>query len=533
MLLDARQLPAGTKLEAEVCVVGAGAAGITLALALRDAGFRVLVLESGGLEFEEATQALYAGQNVGVPNYDLEVCRTRFFGGSTNCWAGWCRPLEPVDFAPPDAPALRTWPLRRADLDPYYAKAQTVCQLGPYNYDDLAPWSDATGLTTLQLDPHRLKTALFQVSPPTRFGTVYRDALATAASVTVYLYANVLELQTDETASRVQGVRATSLSGPEFQVSARLVVLATGGLENARLLLLSNRVQPAGLGNTHDVVGRYFMDHLLLTSAAFAAFATTPKDMQLYFEQTSALGTSIFGTLSSAIAEPDIGGFRVWLRPRRKLVEGINSLKALGAAMGSMQLPPEGIWHHVRHVLTDYDAIADATYKTLFHTKKALFASSDPGNEPIAGAYLDINWEQFPDPTSRVTLSAARDALGQNELTLDWQPKATEKRTLHRAIELVAQEFGRLGLGRVKAMNLPDGDSWPWELEGSRHHMGTTRMSNDPRTGVVDGTCRVHGVANLYVAGCSVFPTSGYANPTLTIVALALRLSDEIRRQLT
>ena len=531
MFHDARQLSAGTKLETELCIIGAGAAGITLALSLREAGFRVLLLESGGLEFEEATQALYAGDNTGLPNYDLDTSRLRFFGGSTNHWASWCRPLEPEDFKPADPADLRTWPLSRADLEPYYRVAQTLCELGPYNYDDLSPWLQASGMAALAVDPRRLKTTLFQVGPPTRFGSKYRDALARADNVTVFLHANVLELQTDATAGRVTGVSATSLDGPPFEVTARIVVLATGGLENVRLLLLSNRVRNAGLGNTYDVVGRYFMDHPWMTGAGFAAFANPLPDLRLYQDETACLGTTIFGTLSAGAAEPGIGGFRVLLTPSHRLVEGVNSLRTLAHAVRTMHAPPEGFWYHLRQVTADYDAVIDATYKTVFGTRTGPFNSPDPGTGPIVGAILDVNVEQFPDPASRVTLSSKRDALGQNRLAVDWLPCGREKRTVRRALELVADEIGRLGLGRVHISSMPDGDRWPAVLRGSRHHMGTTRMSDNPRTGVVDATCRVHGVANLYIAGSSVFASSGYANPTLTIVALALRLGDELRRQ--
>lgn len=532
MFRDARQLSAGASLETDLCIVGAGAAGITLAWSLRDAGFRVLLLESGGLELEDATQELYKGENRGAHEFDLDVLRLRFFGGTTNHWVGWCRPFEPEDFKPADPSDLRTWPLSRADLDPYYRVAQTLCQLGPYNYDDLSPWLKASGLTALELDPRKLKTALFQVSPPTRFGTTYRGALEQAENVTVYLHSNVLEVRTDDTAKRAVGVRARSLEGPTFEVSARIVVLATGGLENARLLLLSDEVQKVGLGNGHDVVGRYFMDHPWLTGAAFAAFAKPLPDLRLYLDETAALGTSIFGALTQGDYEPGIGGFRVLLRPMHRVVEGLSSLRAIVGAIEGFHAPPEGFWYHLSRVLADYDAVIDATYKNVFNTRTGPFNLPDPNSGPVVGAYLDINVEQFPNPASRVTLSDERDALGQRRLVLDWRPGAAEKQTIQRGLELVANEFGKLGLGRVHISSMPDGDRWPATLWGSRHLMGTTRMSDDPRTGVVDATCRVHGMDNLYVAGSSVFPSSSYANPTLTIVALALRLSDELRRQL-
>jgi choline dehydrogenase-like flavoprotein len=533
MFRDARQLSAGTTLETDLCIVGAGAAGITLAMSSRDAGFRVLLLESGGFELEEATQALYQGEVRGVPDYDPDVSRLRFFGGTTNHWSGWCRPFEPIDFTPADPSDIRAWPLTRADLEPYYRGAQTLCELGPYNYDDLSPWLRAGEMTVPGFNARRLKTALFQVSPPTRFGTTYRGGLEQAGNVTVCLHANVLEVLTDEAAGRVLGLRATSLGGPEFNVTARIVVLAAGGLENARLLLLSNSVQKAGLGNAHDVVGRYFMDHPWLTGAGFAAFAMPAPDLRLYLDYTEVLGTTIFGALTPGDPEPGIGGFRVLPRPSRRIVEGVNSLRAIGRAARSFHLPPDGLWHHLRQVLEDYDAVIDSAYKTIFNTRTGPFNSPSPGAGPIVGAYLDVNVEQFPDPASRVTLSDERDVLGQNRLAMDWRPGVREKRTIRRALELVADEFGRLGLGRVHISSMPDGDRWPAALYGSRHHMGTTRMSTNPRTGVVDANCRVHGIANLYIAGSSVFPSSGFANPTLTIVALALRLSNELRRELT
>jgi choline dehydrogenase-like flavoprotein len=530
---DARQLSTGTTLETEICIIGAGAAGITLALSLRGAGFRVLLLESGGLESEEATQALYAGDNTGVANFDLDVSRLRFFGGTTNHWAGWCRPLEPEDFTPADPADIRRWPLTRADLEPYYQAAQKLCQLGPYEYDNLAPWLQATGMAAMAFDPRRLKTALFQVSPPTRFGPVYHDALEQAENVSVFLHANVVELRTDDTASRVVGVRATSLDGPPFDVTARIVVLATGGLENVRLLLVSNRVRKAGLGNTHDVVGRYFMDHPWITGAGFAAFGKSMPDMRLYLaDDTAALGTTMFGAVCQGIPEAGIGGFRILLSPSHRLVEGLNSMRAIWKAIGSLHAPPEGFWYHLGQVLYDYDAVIDATYKTAFGRRVGLFDLPEPGTGPIVGAQLDINVEQFPVPESRVTLSDKRDALGLNRLNVDWRPGAKEKRTIRRALEVLGDEFGRLGLGRVHISSMPGGDDWPATLRSSRHHMGTTRMSADPRTGVVDAACRVHDVDNLYIAGSSVFASSGYANPTLTIVALALRLGDELRRQI-
>ena len=537
MFIDARTIAPNTVVQTGVCIIGAGAAGITLALALRGAGFPVAVLESGDLDFDATTQDLDAGEVIGLQNYPLDISRLRFFGGTTNHWAGWCRPLDALDFEPRAAIPLSGWPLQRASLIPYYEQAQRLCELGPFDYDDAETWIRETGQAGPKFDPARLKTAIFQVSPPTRFGQTYRDALREADTVTVYLNANAVDLAANATASAVNLVKVSSLGGPAFSVQARYVVLAAGGLENARILLLSHGVQAAGLGNANDLVGRYFMDHPWFPRAAIARFAAPDPSLPLFFGETELRGTSAFATLAAGDAPPSLaadndatGGFRIVMQKLHRVIDGIDALKTLTGALSSFTLPAH-LWDDVGSILRDRDAVADSLYRTATRRHSSPFAPVSPTTGPITGAVLDINIEQTPNPASRVTLSQQRDALGQNRLVLDWRLSATERRTYRRAQEMVALEFGRLGLGRVNGKPLPDG-GWPDDMVGSRHHLGSTRMSDDPKTGVVDATCRVHGIANLYIAGSSVFPTSGYANPTLTIVALALRLGDVLRRRM-
>jgi choline dehydrogenase-like flavoprotein len=530
MFHDARKLPAGSAIEAEICIVGGGAAGISLAHSLRGRNFRVVLLESGGLELEEPTQALYQGELRGVAQLDLDASRLRMFGGTTNHWAGWCRPLEAHDFRPADPADPRSWPFGREELDPWYAAAHAALGLGPPDGDTLARWRAVAGRPALALDPKRLRTALFQVNP-IRLGTEREADLAAARNVDVWLNANVLELMTDATASRVTGLRARSLEGGEFSVSARLFVLAAGGIETARLLLLSNRVQPAGLGNTHDLVGRTFMDHPWLAHFGFVAFSRADHGLDHYLDETEIGGVRTLATLASTAPEPGIGSFRVLLRPARRVVEGVAALKSIAGDIADLRWP-RGLFGNLGRAFSDYDAVIDSAYKTVFRTRKGPFSVPEPEDAPVVGAHLDINVEQMPNSDSRVTLTRARDALGQNRVALDWRPGVAEKRAIRRATELVGLEVGRLGVGRMRGNTLGDNDPWPGDLQGSRHHMGTTRMADSPRLGVVDAQCRVHGVANLYIASSSVFPGAGFANPTLTIVALALRLGDKLVREL-
>ena len=209
MLIDARELEAGALLEGDLCVVGAGAAGIAIALRFADTGHRVLLLESGGLEFEDATQALYEGTSVGQAYYDLDVCRLRFFGGTTNHWEGRCRPLDPLDFEVRPGVPHSGWPISRASLDPHYARAQELCQLGPYDYRPdfwLLP-----GEAALPFDPAKVTTGLWQFSPPTRFGEVYLEPLTRAANLRVVLHANLVDIETGADGAEVQALQVATL----------------------------------------------------------------------------------------------------------------------------------------------------------------------------------------------------------------------------------------------------------------------------------------------------------------------------------
>jgi len=530
MILDARDLPDGEHLAADLCIIGAGAAGITIARELAESEVSVLVLESGGLDYDERTQALYQGENVGLPYDDLDVPRLRYFGGTTNHWAGWCRPLDPIDFAP--RPGFREvgWPFGRAEIDPFYRRAQPVCQLGPFAYDDVAAWARGAHWPLPPFEGGALRSALFQVSPPTRFGEVYGPELKRAGNVTVQLNANVVQIRTDEAGGTVMELACRVLDGPAFTVAARHVVLATGGLENARILLLSDQTAPTGLGNGRDQVGRYFMDHVWFETLAYVAFSGAGADLPGHFGGAVHQGVPSFLALAPTPKGIDGGGaFRFVLRPNYVSRRGTDSLKAVAGAFKRLAWPDD-FAGHIANIIDDADVVAGAIYKNLFGGSRNPFAEAAPGAGPVPGAYLDLNLEQQPNPDSRVGLARRTDALGQRRIQLDWRLTDRDRRTFGRAVQVLARELGRTGLGRVKADFDPAGDDWPMAFTGSRHHMGTTRMHTEPGQGVVDADCRVHGISNLFIAGSSIFPTSGFANPTLTIVALSLRLADHLKR---
>jgi choline dehydrogenase-like flavoprotein len=496
MLVDCRTLPAGHVVEADVCIVGGGAAGIALALSLSGSGQKVSLIESGSEYPDVRTQALYAGRNVGRAYFGLDGCRTRLFGGSTNCWTGLCRPLDPIDFEARAAVPDSGWPFTFDDLVPYYRRAQPLCQVGPFDYDPAA-WAGSGDRAPLPF-ARRVVTRMFQFSPPTNFGRVHGKSLIESKDVTVHMNGNVVDIATDAEARHVTGLAIACLDGPRLRVRARAYVLACGAIENARLLLAANSVSTNGLGNRHDLVGRYFMEHPHLDLDGFVQPSRVDLGTRLYTPH-EVRGTRVTGYLT--LAEEVLRG------------EGLTNVTLT-------------FYFATKEVSDEHTSSARSVASVVHEIDRGapLDAARRPGMWGVNSAF-----EQIPNRESRVTLDPSeRDELGVPRSVLDWRLTARDKRNLRRVHRIVAEEFARAGLGRFR-ITLRDDDEWPDAVHGGFHHMGTTRMNDAPERGVVDRNGRVHGMDNLFVAGASVFPTSGAANPTLTIVALALRLADHLR----
>jgi choline dehydrogenase-like flavoprotein len=523
MLRDARELDDASTIECDLCIIGAGAAGITLARSFAGGALSVCLLESGGLDYEPEIQALYEGQNVGLPYYELDICRLRFFGGSTNHWAGRCRPLDELDFEPRPWVPLSGWPIAKADLEPFYREAQTLCQLGAYDYTP-EPWLDP-GQAALPFDPAKLVSRVWQFSPPTFFGERYRPDLAGAANLDVLLHASVVDITAGENGAEVQSVQFATLAGKRGTVRARRYVLACGGLENPRLLLAANPQMAAGLGNQHDMVGRCFMEHPHMNAAR--ALVSDPLVLAFYTKGHSVQGLEVVGCLNQSPA-----------RQQAEQLLNFDSLFTVDNIGESGYAALRRIWNAAERGAWPDDLSADL-WEALIDIDDT--AAGLMGRFGIRDYRADnasfLMWcaaEQAPNPDSRVRLGGQRDALGMPRIEVDWRLTELDKRSLQAGHQAVAEELGRTGLGRLQIDPWLTADltSWAPELDGGHHHMGTTRMSADPAKGVVDADCRVHGMANLYVAGSSVFSTSGSANPTLTIVALALRLAGHLRQSL-
>lgn len=505
---DARSLPDGAAIEADLCIVGGGAAGITLARELARTGMRICLLEAGGLSIDPDVDAASVVESQGYP-YGVEHKRLRYFGGSTNHWGGHCLPFEPDDFEAKDWVDWSGWPYGYATLEPYYRRAHEVLMLGEYDYDP-ARLAGAVGARLMPFEGPRVVTQMSRYNP-VRFSFDYGEALAAEPNVRVLLYAEVTDIRLDDATGRaVSHLVVRTPAGNAAEVRARYFVLAAGGIEIPRMLLVANDQRPAGLGNENDLVGRFFQEHLWYESGTLAPF--DPADVHpIYVTQVPYAGD--VGLQAHLILTPEtvaaerIGKFRTEfvsdsLQVRR--IEALRDGRIAPADAVALAADPYGFGQ----------ALA-CRRRGALHDAYVLFN----------------NTEQLPNPASRVRLGSDRDAYGRPQAVLDWRILRQDYDCLLAGHRILAEEAGRLGYARMRIEIDPDPD--PDEMFegvlGAGHHMGTARMSDDPATGVCTPDGRLHSVANLWVAGSALFPTSGYANPTLTIVAMTLKLSDHLQ----
>ncbi len=518
--LDARQLADGEPLEAEVCIIGAGAAGLTIARQLAGTAARVAIVEAGGMWFSRESQDLYDVEHVGSKYPMSHLSRLRFFGGTTNHWGGLCLPIRASIFEKRPWIPHSGWPFGRALLDPYYERAYDFMRIGKSDFD-FAALTKAEKLDPLPFDESRLRTRFGRVNR-IRFGKEFVGDLADAPNITVYLNANVASINRDRTAGRINGISIKTLDGKAFDLSAKVFILACGGIENPRLLLNSRQVEAAGLGNGHDLIGRYFMDHIWYPRSEILP-ADQSREYRLYTDhhltEDDWYMHGFFDLPAQAGAELQIGDFRTEIEGHRSLVCDPVARRARTLLDDVMQGKPlNRIKQKLIRVVTNYDTVW--RYMT------------EGEDGPLTYRLLNYS-EQVPNPESRVMLSTNRDALGLNKAALAWRLSEIDIRTITEGQKIVAREVGRSEFGRVKLERIPAADEESRDrIFAAFHHMGTTRMDPNPRLGVVDSDCRMHGLGNFYVAGSSVFPCSGYQNPTFTILALAMRISDHVKSQL-
>ena len=550
MIVDANGIDNGARLVADVCIVGAGAAGISLALSMSGKGLDIVLLESGHADLHAPTQSLYDGEVADEKMHSPpDKYRQRRFGGSTAIWGGRCMPFDAIDFERRSWVPGSGWPISLEDLLPFYPEANKLAEAGRFAYTDkdalgagLPPMFKGFGSDVVRTD------GLERFSCPTDFGKRYERRLRVARDIRVLLGANCTALRLVRHGRTLRDVEVATLGGKRFAVQARTTVLATGGLETARLLLAANDVAPAGIGNEHDVVGRYYMCHIAGNVGSLVIHGS-PSDVRHGYEiapegvycrrrisiredmqRRHGLANAVARLHFTRITDPrHRNGVLSGLFLARKFISYEYGKRLNDGAQPTLGLHARHLWNVMSDPLDTCGFLAHWLAKRTLAERK--FPSVILRNRSNRFS-LEMHGEQVPRAHSRVTLTDKRDALGLPQLRVDWNYGREDIDSVRRTLDLVAQEMKRTGVGELTVdTDTLEEDLMRFGAYGG-HHAGTARMGCDPRTSVVDADCRVHSVNNLFVAGSAVFPTSSQANPTLTLVAMSLRLGRHLAQRL-
>jgi choline dehydrogenase-like flavoprotein len=522
-MIDARAYAGPTEIECDLCIAGAGAAGITLALKLAKPGRRVVLLESGGLEYDGDTQALYMGRATGQPYFNLTSCRLRYFGGTTNHWAGYCNLPSRIDFESRPALGLPGWPVGYDELMPYIARASAHLGIDPLRLDPFVHPDHAPDDLALAVDGKSdvIRTQFNLQSPleSRRFNPRFRNEVASLPDATVLLSANLTHIGMAENGATVRDLTVKTLTGKELLIRPTVVVLACHAIENARLLLASNDVVSAGIGNAGDQVGRNFMDHLRVQASRLVPSPERPLDFYLRDMITPEPGRQVWTLFSfedGARHRNDMLYYCCSLTAQYEPV--LERVRDAGSRVAKSFFEPfdlqmaKDVGTLLRHPASAAENFA----------ARLGFANRVP-------TYFELlhHIEQAPNPSSRIRLTEERDVLGVPTVLLHWALSEADHRTFARGQELLTTELSALGLARFAPEPVTPA-LVEQKVVGHYHHMGTTRMSPSPASGVVDSDCRVHGTHNLFVAGSGVFPSATSSGPTMMLTALALRLAEHL-----
>jgi choline dehydrogenase-like flavoprotein len=543
MIVDINELGPVDVQSADVCIVGSGAVGITMAREFIGTTHSIILLEGGGQAFESRSQEPYRSEIAGLHHDGVHNGRVRVVGGTTTLWAGQSLPLWDMDFQRRDWVANSGWPLDKRTLRPFYRRAEEVLQIPHATYEaaDLPDRGDS--LPAYQGDA--IVTYFSQFAATPNFAQMYRARLKAAKNVTLLTHANAVALEATPDATSIRQLLVRSFQGKELRIRAKMFVICCGGIESARLLLASDSVEPNGIGNRHDMVGRFFQDHPgvaipvrpldhkrfsqwygsfrkgdIRHCIKYAASETLQREKGILH-----VGGEVFYPISFAVTAAKLfaGAFSQMFRKKRETTEAQDDPNAVQPASQTRMF----------NALATVAQRLDQVGKTAFFRRYVLgkvvsLAALQP--------HVGFSVEQEPNPFSRVTLSREIDSLGMRRTVLDWRLTKSEGRSIAIFAQALSDEWRKLGLAEFDPDDLQIAGREQGEHGGfidASHHMGTTRMGADPTTSVVDPSCRVHGYANLYIGSSSVFPTSGFSNPTLTTLALCLRICDEIKTKLS
>ena len=516
MILDLQNLPHATHLHADLCIVGGGIAGLVLADALKDSGLDVIILEGGGLRDEAPSQALMEAEIEGRPHRGSSEGRFRVLGGSSTRWGGQLLPLLPHDFAVRAHVHESGWPIDANDLSPYLLQIETLMGVNHKPYDNRFCSQLNPPVPKLESEELQLRFSKWAPFSKRNLATTLGHIVAEHPRLRLLLHANVSRIGIHQESGGVEGVIARDLEGRRCTIHAGRVVLCCGTIETVRLLLASRTGQKGGgIGNNAGLLGRYFHDHLSvpLTTLIGKDRKICLQDFAPWYRGKTRHSPKIeasscwqqangcLNTMAHFVFESPEGSSIAWARRQLQRNQG-----------GVVNVPfPWGALGR------DGKDLIELAYRSSVNRRRWI--------PRRAAMVLCVDCEQAPSTTSRIELSERCNALGEPLARVNWQWGRQELESITKFTELLNQQWQHWELSQL-ALNA----GWEQQIRDTLHPMGGTRMSRYAQSGVVNEHLQVHGFPQLYVASCSVFPTGGSSNPTLTLMTLCLRLADHLRR---
>ena len=513
MIINSNTWASMKDINAEVVIIGSGAAGTSLAHGLSEKKHSVIILEGGKDNFSEQSQECYSGSTTDRDlTFGLKGSRLRFFGGSTNCWAGGCGELEIEDYMHREWVSHSGWPIDSSELDLYYQKTSNFLDIPR----DLFNAKKNKDIYKIQ----GFDTKSLVYTHKVRFKNVFSSLFKKEKNVRLFLEANLFSLNREFESDRISSVTIKNFSGIKKRITGKVFVLCCGGVENARVLLNSKNIKYGALGNRHDNVGRFFCDHPI------APCATLINESGV--AETSVLDINQHRRTTKNVTVPYYKiPFKI--QEKHKILNTVINFQNQEDQITSS-------------ALSAFKIKTALTGKSDVQIKKSDYLNVLKNPIDVAGAWynrstasktriaLRFQIEQEPNKNNRITLTSDKDSLGLNRINLAWSFSELERRSIDIAMYYTASVLhkNKLGSLMVDDFLLDNIKELPYDLRGGQHHSGTTRMSSSENSGVVDKDLLVYGVKNLHISGSSVFPTNSWVNPTFTIIALSFRLSDHL-----
>lgn len=512
MIFDLNSFNKSDKYNYDAIIIGSGAAGISLGLNLAKRRLRTLILEGGELDYTDWSQDHYYGTVTArdLP-YGLKDSRQRYFGGSTNCWAGGCGRLDAIDFLERDWIEKSGWPIDIEQMERWYGEAEKFLNISSENsFDDLG---ELLGFETKGLT----------YTEKVNFAEHYFQKIYDSKFLDLIFDANFKRFNLDDNGNSVTNVEVVSKSGVSKKFASKIYTLAAGGIETTKILLNSKKYRRVEIGNSSSTLGKFFCDHPIAPVASLIDSSGFMDDYKYniwkYFERTDPNVRIPFFKLTDE------------LQITHKLLNG-----AVQFYEQELELDPEleAAWKIRNSILNgNFTNISIEEIMSVTSSLQKVIRAYRQRRKREGRIALRFQIEQEPRSTNQIALIDETDSSGLNKVNLHWDFGDSERRTIEYLVAATTKALHPFGVTLMIDKQLINSNDLPFDLRGGQHHCGTTRMSKSASSGVVDRNLKVWDMKNLYICSSSVFPTNGWVNPTLTIIALAQRLGKIISDEVT